>query len=601
MANKEEKGNNGQMDFDSYLDYMSDKKDSESPLPKKFSNEADINSFLNELEKEIAAEAEVFAGKSTIAGEKAIVENSSIEGKNEEILTEGSTTEEKEKTTEESAVEDKAKIKEEDKEEDKKDVEDTKDTKEGIEESEEVTKEDIEYEDISSNSGSAKKTNPFIKVKNWWKDRTKVQKILLSIASIIMVLILMVGGFIYSKLNLIEKDDYEGREVEEEIDVGEIDSVADAKSLNDFLKKWATNGGKKMKSNNVKNVLVIGMDKAQRLSDSMILVSIDTEKKTINLVSIYRDCYVYIEPPGKKPYFGKINSAYSRSGAKCLVQTIENNFKIEIDDYVTIDYAAFQSIIDTLGGVSVNVTSKEAAYLNANWKYHTKTGNPVHFDAGINKLNGERALMFCRVRKLDSDIGRTGRQRRVVISIISSLKGASASQLNDIVNSLFPKVKTSMSKGKIIGLTTKAATDGWLKYTIYQISVPTPECAKGTMLQSVGWVWLTDYEKAAYQLQMLLYGKSNINIDPNRVSPISLKPTTTITDGNTTTTLPQLPEPLPDEEPSTEIPPDEEPSTEEPTSEEPTTEDGGGGSGGIPEIPTLGNWEQYIIPFIKKK
>lgn len=361
----------------------------------------------------------------------------------------------------------------------------------------------------------------------WTRKDNKKQKIAAVIGIILLLLLLIGGGYAWSKLSLIDtngEDDFVASDVDSDFDLSDMDSITDANSLNELLMKWATNGGDLMQSKHVKNVLLIGKDSKSSLADSMILASVNEKTKQITLVSFYRDCYIYVQPKGKKPSFGKLNSAYSRGGAQCVIDTIENNFKIAIDDYVMVDYSSFPKIIDALGGVDVNVTAKEANYLNATWQNWSLTGNPVSYKAGVNHLNGEKALMFCRIRKLDSDVGRTERQRRVISSIITSFKSAGISKINAAVNELFPNVKTSMSRTEILSFAANAVSGGWLSYPMSQATMPPDSMANGGYVGDQ-WVWIVDYEGSAYQLQMLLYGDTNIEMSDDRVSPIALKPT----------------------------------------------------------------------------
>ena len=374
----------------------------------------------------------------------------------------------------------------------------------------------------------------------WWKKRSNLQKTIFIILLVVILIIAGSGIYVWSKLEMIDTDgeDSFSSSEEDDFDPSQMNSITDADSLNDLLIKWATNGGEKMKSKYVKNILLIGKDSTSSLADSMILVSVNENTKQLSMVSFYRDSYTYIAPKGKKAGFGKLNAAYSKGGANCLIETIENNYKIVIDDYALVDYNSFPKVINALGGVDVNVTAKEANYINATWRNWTRTGKaPNTFFAGINHLNGDDALMFCRVRKLDSDIGRTERQRRVISSIMNTFKNANISQMNSAINALLPNINTGMSKTEIIGYATDAVSGGWLKFPINQSTMPTMDTAKGGFLGDQ-WVWICDYEGAAYQLQLLLYGKSNIEMSDDRVSPIVIKPTTAT---NNTTTQKQKP------------------------------------------------------------
>lgn len=370
------------------------------------------------------------------------------------------------------------------------------------------------------------------RIKNWWARRGKAQKVIIIIVAVILILAIIAGVFVWSKLSLIKRDDFDGDEgiTYEDINIEDMDSITDATSLNDYLKKWATNGGKKMSASYVKNVLLVGQ--RDGLTDSMMLISVNEKAKTVSMVSFYRDSWTYISPNGKKESFGKLNWAYGKGGVKCLVETIENDYKIKIDDYVMVDTDSFPLLIDALGGVDVNVTEKEATYLNNTWREWTFTGNPVSFKAGMNHLNGEKALMFCRIRKLDSDVGRTERQRRVISAVMTSFKDAGVSKVNNAINTLLPNVKTSMSNSEMLSFASKAVSNGWLKYPISQETMPTESTGKIGTAGNGQSVWLIDYEAAAHELQILLYGKSNINLSEERSSPISLKSTASQPQGN---------------------------------------------------------------------
>ncbi|MGN0526757.1 MAG: LCP family protein [Acutalibacteraceae bacterium] len=172
---------------------------------------------------------------------------------------------------------------------------------------------------------------------------------------------------------------------------------------------------------NVRNVLLIGTDKesgGSARSDSIMIASVNKTTGRITICSILRDTHVDI--PGERE--AKINSAYSWGGANLLIKTIEQNFRIKIDDYATVNFEMFTKLIDGLGGIDVEVTEDEADYINNRHKYgsekkpdYVQSGESVH-------LNGYQALWYSRIRKLDSDFMRTQRQRKVMTAIFTSAK-----------------------------------------------------------------------------------------------------------------------------------------------------------------------------------
>lgn len=190
------------------------------------------------------------------------------------------------------------------------------------------------------------------------------------------------------------------------------------------------------------NILLVGQDRrpgeARARSDSMMLVSVNTEKKTVFMISFMRDTYVQI-PGGYKD--NRLNVAYRFGGTELMNEAFALNFGVYIDGNMEVDFANFQKIIDTLGGVDIELTSAEAAHLNI-WFSDLR--------AGMNHLNGEQALAYSRIRKLDSDFGRTNRQYKVLHSILNSMKDISITEAINLTNTLLPMVSTNMSNAQIV-------------------------------------------------------------------------------------------------------------------------------------------------------
>lgn len=374
----------------------------------------------------------------------------------------------------------------------------------------------------------------------WQRKDNKGKKVAVVLSTIFFITALFATVYFMTKLSLLKTNDDENEQITnakdviyEEIDFEKMNDITDAKSLNDLIKNWATNDGEKMSSKNVLNVMLLGIDSESNLSDSIILLSLNKKTQKINIVSFYRDTYIYIQPESKKPRFAKLNSAYSSGGAKCTVKTIENNYKIKIDEYALVDYDTFPKIINALGGVTVNIKENEAKQLNKEFGYNLKSGKT--------KLNGEEALCYSRIRysDADADVSRTRRQRTVLTSLLDSINNASISEIDKLINTLFPNIKTSMSKTQIVSLSTQALTKGWLSFDVVQQDMPSSNTRKGGRLPC-GDVWITDFSGSANELQILLYGRSNIELPKKRISAIDIKPPTTTvkTTVSTTQTLP---------------------------------------------------------------
>ncbi len=172
----------------------------------------------------------------------------------------------------------------------------------------------------------------------------------------------------------------------------------------------------------VTNYLIFGIEGfgGAKNTDSMMIASINTKDNTVKLTSLLRDSYVEI--PGYKS--NKLNAAYSKGGAALLIKTIETNYKIQIDGYASVDFKSFEEIVDMLGGVTIELGKEEAAYLNKTNYISKKENRNVH--AGVNRLNGNQAMGYCRVRKVktlggaNNDYGRIVRQQRVLKAMFDS-------------------------------------------------------------------------------------------------------------------------------------------------------------------------------------
>ena len=286
------------------------------------------------------------------------------------------------------------------------------------------------------------------------------------------------------------------------------------------LKEWATNGGDVMYDKDVINVLCIGVDTRNKntisgLTDSMMIVSINRNLGKITITSIMRDSFAYLESPEGYGSFNKINAAFPFYGIQNLVNTIESHFKIKIDGYAMINFAFFKSVIDELGGVTVEVQQYEADYINSCYNFGVEAGSEV-------TLNGDEALAFCRSRHCDADgdVSRTRRQRQVIIALLKKAQGISLEQATAYVKKFVPYLETGFTEAEIISYATKAVIGEWAKFKVEQVVMPSEECREAHSEEI--WYWAVDYPLAANILQNKIYGYSNVVLDENRISPLDM-------------------------------------------------------------------------------
>ena len=270
----------------------------------------------------------------------------------------------------------------------------------------------------------------------------KVFFIIISVILIIFLIGIAVGyNFINSKLNKINY---------EEIDENEIEVTEEVKE----------------ELSGYRNIVLFGIDDADGYtgrSDCIIIFSIDQKTKNVKMTSIYRDTYV--EVPGHG--YTKINHAFAYGGATLAMSTINRNLDLNITEYVTINFQVVKDVVDSVGGVKIDVTSKEATQI------------PGITKAGTYNLNGTQALAYGRIRKIDSDEKRTERMRTVVDKVFSKVKKMSPLEMNKIADEILPELHTNIKKSEI----TKIMKDE----TSYKIgeSMGWPYEVEGKMISKV--------------------------------------------------------------------------------------------------------------------
>lgn len=324
----------------------------------------------------------------------------------------------------------------------------------------------------------------------------------------------------------------------EPIDEADAREIA---SLKEMIKKWYYNGSP-CSSTHVLNVMLVGEDgygdEEESRADSAIIASINIDAKTITLTSVLRDTYAYWETePGNKEsgQFGKINGAKSSGDIKTYINAIEHLYKIKIDNYATVDFESFKTIIDTLGGVELEITSAEIKEINNDQKTYDGTWIDKTFEGstGVMKLTGQQALAYCRIRHLDSDNVRADRQKQCLMKVFESVKDAPSVKLLKIINDIVPYIKTDMSRDMLVKIAKYAISQGWLNYSIVTNTVPNSRInekgAGGTYYGA--WCWKSDFPQDAYNLQTMLYGKSSITLARTRVDVIRCRESGYMSDG----------------------------------------------------------------------
>ena len=246
----------------------------------------------------------------------------------------------------------------------------------------------------------------------------------------------------------------------------------------------------------IKNILILGSDArpGENVSrtDSMMILTIDNVNDSLKITSLARDAFVNIPGYG----YSKLTHAYAYGKEKLLIDTIESNFEIDLDDVVLINFQSFISIIDSIGGVTVDVTEDEMAEMNKfipetyKWSENPDKGEMTLITkAGSQKLNGYQALSFARIRKNDSAFGRDNRQRMIVSNLLKEIKNTSKLKYPFLIKAAAPYISTNMSTTKMIkyGIDVLRIGTGSIKQMEFPI-VSSEKYSTGGIYGNYGWV-----------------------------------------------------------------------------------------------------------------
>lgn len=206
---------------------------------------------------------------------------------------------------------------------------------------------------------------------------------------------------------------------------------------------------------NVTTFMLVGQDgrygEESKLSDTMIMCTINRETKTLTMTSILRDCYVPLPAyAGHGAGRNRINVCYnlgyqwtgsSKGGMEMLALCVEQNFGIPIDHTIEVDFVAFEKIIDLLGGVEIELTEAEAKYMTES------VGYIGEMEPGLQTLDGLEALAYARIRKIDAngDFSRTNRQRTVINSLLHKCAQMNLWDLHKLATEILPLITTDMT------------------------------------------------------------------------------------------------------------------------------------------------------------
>lgn len=252
----------------------------------------------------------------------------------------------------------------------------------------------------------------------------------------------------------------------------------------------------------ITNILLVGADKRESWkeagrSDSVMILTIDQEHKQLKLTSLMRDLYIPIPGHGEN----RFNAAYSYGGISLLYQTVAQNFGIKVDGYAIVDFAAFKEVVDTIGGVEIELTDAEYKYLTT--AYAKTKGTVKKVKPGLNTLNGEQALAYTRIRQdAKADFGRTQRQRTVLQSVFTKVKAMPKSELLGLAEQILPSIATDLSNEEITSYIMIVLTMGTTEFE--QCRIPVDNSFENQTINGMQ-VLVPDMQKNVQALQEFIF------------------------------------------------------------------------------------------------
>ena len=288
--------------------------------------------------------------------------------------------------------------------------------------------------------------------KKMTKRQRRKRKLILFIIEVLVILILLAALFVIIKLNKLNNTG--------DLDEDKLNINIDAKTQ-ELLDGYT-------------NIALFGIDNRSTgkyesgNSDCIMIASINNDTKEVRLISVYRDSFLAVDDDDN---LRKLNAAYAKGGPTGAVAALNKNLDLDIKEYVAVDFNAVMEVVDALGGIELDISSKEAEtmkiYINEMNEVMGTNGTAVS-GPGLQTVNGIQALAYCRDRYSGGDdYGRTERQRTVISEIIEKAKAASLTTLNSVIDKLFPDISTSLSSSEILGLAASikdyelADTQGW--------------------------------------------------------------------------------------------------------------------------------------------
>lgn len=322
--------------------------------------------------------------------------------------------------------------------------------------------------------------------------KSKIKKIILiSLLAILIIAFMLIAVGYWYIMDKLNKTEYV------EIPVEEIE----------------INEGVEEKLEKYRSIALLGIDARRQdtyaagsRSDCIIIATINEDTNEVKLTSIYRDTYLKITGHS----LDKVTHAYAYGGPALALSTLNTNLDLNITEFVAVNFEAVADIVNSLGGINVNITSSELNYINdyidGTESYTGISSNHIT-KAGMQRIDGVQAVAYCRIRYTSGgDYKRTERMRTIIDACLAKAKTLSIVKLNSAADTILGKIETNISSGEILSLLPKLAT--------YQItdSIGWPYEVKGAKINGIYYSAPVNLEECVKQLHQELFGEEDYEV-----------------------------------------------------------------------------------------
>ena len=248
------------------------------------------------------------------------------------------------------------------------------------------------------------------------------------------------------------------------------------------------------------NIALFGIDAGDNefgRSDSIMILTVDPVNKKLKLSSIMRDSYVNIPGYG----MDKLNHAFAFGNSVLALQTLNENFNINVDNFISTNFSNLPKIIDKLGGITINLTDEEVPLIN---RYASSRGSlSTVTGSGPQFLDGDLALAYSRIRyTAGGDYERTSRHRTILSAIFDKVKDTPVTQFPALLNDFLPFIQTSFSTSELLNIGTTISQIGTNE--IIEDRFPRDDSSQGETINGIYYLTF-DEEATKSQMQNFIY------------------------------------------------------------------------------------------------